>query len=110
MSVDVKTELPQDSSPVLAEVVRGEMVESRHHAAVAVVDAHGAIVRSWGDIEQPIYGRSAIKPLLAIPLVESGAADKYGLGDAEISLATGSHNGEPRHVETVVKWLERIGV
>jgi L-asparaginase II len=110
MSLDVKTELPEDNSPVLAEVVRGAMVESRHHAAVAVVDAHGAIVRSWGDIEQPIYGRSAIKPLLAIPLVESGAADKYQLSEAEISLATGSHNGEPRHVETVNAWLARIGL
>ena len=72
MSVQVKTDLPQDSSPILAEVVRGGMVESRHHASVAVVDAHGGIVRAWGDVELPIYGRSAIKPLLAIPLVESG--------------------------------------
>ena len=54
MSVSVKTELPQDSSPILAEVVRGEMVESRHHAAVAVVDAHGGIVHAWGDIDLPI--------------------------------------------------------
>ena len=103
MSVSVRTELPQDSSPVLAEVVRGGMVESRHHASVAVVDAHGGIVRAWGDVELPIYGRSAIKPLLAIPLVESGAADRFKLGQAEIALATASHNAEPRHLETV-KW------
>ena len=110
MSVQVKTQLPQDSSPVLAEVVRGGMVESRHHATVAVVDAHGGIVRAWGDVALPIYGRSAIKPLLAIPLVESGAADRFKLGDAEISLATASHNAEPRHVETVTSWLHRIGL
>src|SRR6185436_18563946 len=110
MSVQVKTELPQDSSPILAEVVRGQMVESRHHASVAVVDAHGGIVRAWGDVELPIYGRSAIKPLLAIPLVESGAADRFKLGTAEIALATASHNSEPRHVETVTSWLHRIGL
>ncbi len=110
MSVQVKTELPQNSSPILAEVVRGGMVESRHHAAVAVVDAHGGIVRAWGDVELPIYGRSAIKPLLAIPLVESGAADRFKLGKAEIALATASHNAEPRHVETVTSWLHRIGL
>jgi L-asparaginase II len=110
MGVEVKSELPQDSSPVLAEVVRGQMVESRHHASVAVVDAHGGIVRAWGDVDLPIYGRSAIKPLLAIPLVESGAADRFKLGDAEIALATASHNGEPRHVETVKSWLGRIGL
>ena len=110
MSVQVKTELPQDSSPILAEVVRGQMVESRHHASVAVVDAHGGIVRAWGDVELPIYGRSAIKPLLAIPLVETGAADRFRLGAAEIALATASHNAEPRHVETVVAWLRRVGL
>ena len=110
MSVQVKTALPQDSSPILAEVVRGQMVESRHHASVAVVDAHGGIVRAWGDVELPIYGRSAIKPLLAIPLVESGAADRFKLGTAEIALATASHNAEPRHVETVTSWLHRIGL
>ncbi len=110
MTVSVKTELPQDSSPVLAEVVRGGMVESRHHASVAVVDAHGQIVRAWGDVDLPIYGRSAIKPLLAIPLVESGAADRFGLSVAEIALATASHNSEPRHVDTVTDWLKRIGL
>jgi len=110
MSVSVRTEVPQDSSPILAEVVRGQMVESRHHASVAVVDAHGAIVRAWGDIELPIYGRSAIKPLLAIPLVESGAADRFKLSQVEIALATASHNAEPRHVETVKAWLHRVGL
>ena len=102
--------MPQDSSPILAEVVRGSMVESRHHASVAVVDAHGGIVRAWGDVELPIYGRSAIKPLLAIPLVESGAADRFKLGTAEIALATASHGGEPRHVEAVTTWLHRVGL
>ncbi|HET6619209.1 MAG TPA: asparaginase [Dongiaceae bacterium] len=110
MSVSVRTELPQDSSPILAEVVRGEMVESRHHAAVAVVDAHGGIVHAWGDIDLPIYGRSAIKPLLAIPLIETGAADRFKLGAVEIALATASHNAEPRHVETVTAWLNRVGL
>ncbi len=61
---------------MVVEVTRGDMVESRHRAAVAVVDADGKVVRAWGDIERPVYGRSAIKPLQALPLIESGAADK----------------------------------
>jgi L-asparaginase II len=97
-------------APILVEVVRGQMVESRHRATVAVVDAEGHVVASWGDIEQPLYGRSAIKPLLALPLIESGAADAYGLGTAEIALATASHNGEKRHTETVTHWLGRVGL
>jgi L-asparaginase II len=97
------------ANPIVVEVTRGGMVESRHRAAVAVVDADGAVVKAWGDVEQPVYGRSALKPLQALPLIESGAADRYGLGDAEIALACASHSGEPRHVELVTRWLGRIG-
>ena len=96
--------------PLIVEVTRGNLVESRHRCIAAVAGPDGGVVRSWGDIEQPIYGRSAIKPLLALPLIETGAADAFGLGDAEIALACASHSGEPRHVEIVRAWLERIGL
>jgi L-asparaginase II len=98
------------AAPVLVEVTRGDMVESRHTGTVAVVDAGGAVRLSCGNISQPIYPRSAIKPIQAIPLIESGAADAFALGDAEIALACASHGGEPRHVETVRAWLKRIGL
>ena len=97
------------ASPVLVEVTRGDMVESRHRASFAVSDSSGRVVLSAGEVERPIYGRSAIKPLQAIALIESGAAEAFGLGDAEIALACASHNSEPRHVETVLDWLARIG-
>lgn len=96
-------------SPLVVEVTRGTMVESRHRAAVAVVDPEGKVVRRWGDVDRPVYGRSAIKPLQALPLIESGAAEHYGLGPAEIALACASHNGEPGHVGPVQAWLDRIG-
>jgi L-asparaginase II len=95
------------SNPILVETTRGEMVESRHTGAAAVVDASGRVVRFWGDIDAPVFARSAIKPLQALPLVESGAADRFGLGNVEIALACASHRGEPIHVETVRRWLER---
>ncbi|NBB83744.1 MAG: asparaginase, partial [Alphaproteobacteria bacterium] len=60
--------------------------------------------------EAPVYPRSAIKPLQAIPLVETGAADAFGLDDVEIALACASHDGEPDHVDRVRAWLDRIGV
>jgi L-asparaginase II len=85
------------------------MVESRHRGAFAVVDVEGRVIASAGDSERLVYARSAIKPLQAIPLVESGAAEAFGLGDAEIALACASHKGEPRHVATVSAWLARIG-
>ncbi len=85
------------------------MVESRHRGSAAVCDEAGRIVMAWGDVERPIYARSALKPLQALPLVASGAADAFGLSDAELALACGSHHGEPAHVERVQGWLHRIG-
>ncbi len=98
------------ANPLLVEVTRGSMVESRHRASVAVCDAAGKLVRHWGDIGRPVYARSAIKPLQALPLIETGAADAFGLTPAEIALACASHSGEKRHVDTVRAWLARIGL
>lgn len=96
-------------NPVLVEVTRGDMVESRHRAAVAVVDARGTVAMSAGDIDRAVYPRSAIKPLQALAFVEAGAADRYGLGLQEIALACASHSAEPAHVALVRAWLARIG-
>ncbi len=98
------------SNPVLAEVLRGGIVESAHRGAVAVLDASGAIVLAIGDIDRPIFPRSAIKGLQALPLIESGAADRYSLTDAEIALACASHNGEPEHVATAEGMLRKAGL
>lgn len=100
----------RSDSPILVDVWRGDLVESQHRAIAAVVDAHGKILKSWGDIDRPIYGRSSIKPLLAIPLIESGAADAFNLGETEIALACASHSGEPGHVDRVNTWLKKIGL
>jgi len=98
-----------NTEAMIIEVTRGDMVESRHRAHIAIVDPDGKVVQVWGDIERPVYGRSAIKPLQALPLIESGAADRFRVSVAEIALACASHNGEPRHVELVTAWLARIG-
>jgi L-asparaginase II len=97
------------SDPVLVEVVRGPLVESAHRGAVAVSDAHGRLLLSLGDGERPVFPRSAVKAFQALPLIESGAADKVGLTDAEIALAVSSHGGEPLHVETARGMLARVG-
>ncbi len=98
------------TAPVLVEITRGAMVESRHRGHAAVVDADGGVVMAFGDAEAVIYPRSAIKPLQAIPLIESGAAQAYGLGDTEIALACASHGGEPRHVALITAWLSHVGL
>jgi L-asparaginase II len=103
-------ERPADEAPVLVEVTRGGMVESRHRAIACVVDADGRVLRHWGDVERPVYARSAVKSLQALPLVETGAADAFGLGDEELALACASHRGESVHTARVAAWLERIGL
>lgn len=97
-------------TPLAVEVTRGDVVESRHRASCAVVDSTGALVHGWGDVDQAVYPRSAIKAIQALPLVETGAAEAYGLGDGEIALACASHGGEPFHVAAVEAWLARIGL
>ena len=69
-------------NPILVEFTRGDLVESRHRGAIAIADASGRLAWSCGDVERPIYPRSAVKMLQALSLVESGAADAFGLGDA----------------------------
>jgi L-asparaginase II len=98
------------ANPVLIEATRGAAIESRHRGAFVVVDASGKIVYSAGDPHMPVYPRSAVKPLQAIPLIETGAADRFGLTDKELALACASHKGEPAHVEAVENWLARIGL
>jgi L-asparaginase II len=97
------------ANPILVEVTRGDLVESVHRGAVAIADASGALRFSLGEVESPIYPRSSLKPIQALPLVESGAADAFGLGEEELALACASHSGEPMHTERVAAWLERIG-
>ncbi len=97
-------------SPVLVETTRGGMVESWHRGSAVVCDAAGRVVMAWGEPDEPVYARSALKPLQALPLVASGAADAFGLGPAELALACASHHGEPVHVERVRSWLGRIGL
>lgn len=98
------------TNPVLAEALRGGIVESAHCGAVAVVDADGALHSAWGDIDRPIFPRSAVKVLQALPLVESGAAERYGLIDEELALACASHGGEARHTAMAASMLAKAGL
>ena len=60
------------ANPVLVEVTRGSVVESRHRGAAAVIDLARPQTAAWGDVDAVVFPRSAVKPLQALPLVESG--------------------------------------
>lgn len=90
-------------------VTRDPVVESIHHVDAVVADARGPQL-VWGDPDRPTLARSGLKPIQALPLVQTGAAERFELSDDEMVLACASHNAEPGHVSTVEAWLARIGL
>lgn len=94
----------------LVEVWRGRVVESRHRGHIAAIEGDGRPVAYAGEPETVTYLRSSGKPFQAIPLVTSGAADRFRLDVSEIAIACGSHSGEDIHAETVARMLEKIGL
>ena len=95
--------------PKVVEARRGGRAESRHAVHAVVVDQKGRVV-AGADPGGTVFPRSAVKPFQALPLVASGAADAFGLGQEELALACASHGGEPMHVERVGALLERLGL
>jgi L-asparaginase II len=94
--------------PLLATVYRGPAAESHHTGHIVVADVSGQI--RWqtpGLGEEPVFYRSASKPLQALPLVETGAADAFALTAEELALSCASHSGEPCHVKVVQRMLRR---
>ena len=99
-----------DCAAPLVEVWRGSIVESLHRGHLVAVDGRGQTVAELGAPYTVTFIRSSAKPFQAIPLITSGAADRFGFTDQEIAVACGSHSGEPIHVETVQSMLKKIGL
>jgi L-asparaginase II len=94
----------------LVEVKRGGLTESRHRGHIVAVEPDGNVVASLGAPQYVTFLRSSAKPLQALPLLVSGAADRFGFTDKEVALACASHNGEPIHTELAASMLEKIGL
>jgi L-asparaginase II len=97
-------------NPVLINLTRGNLIESFHRGALCIAQGGGERILELGDVTSPVYPRSAIKVLQALPLVESGAADAYGLSGKELALACASHNGEVQHTEVAGAMLAKLGL
>lgn len=96
--------------PLIVEVLRGPIVESLHQVMAVVVNEVGSMTQYWGNPQFLTVPRSAIKMLQALPLIESGAADHYGLDERHIALACGSHRGEKEHLAALQEWAEKVGI
>lgn len=97
-------------STVIAETTRGGIVESVHHGVVVVADVSGQVVASAGDPERVVFYRSSAKPFQAIPVVESGAAVRFGFTPGDLALCCASHSGQVRHQQEVLAMLGKAGL
>lgn len=101
--------MSEPAPPVpLVDVTRGAATESIHYGHFVVAIPDGTITDGAGDPNFVTYPRSALKPIQALHLVESGAADAFRLEDKHLCLACSSHWAEPFHVDTVSAWLEDL--
>jgi L-asparaginase II len=94
----------------LARVWRGPVLESVHHGVVAIAGTGGGLRNAWGNPSWVTTPRSSLKPFQAVALVESGAADAFGLTDEHIALACASHHAQPFQVSLIGDWLGRLGL
>jgi L-asparaginase II len=98
------------NSTKLVNVTRGNLIESSHKGHVAVVDRKGQLLFYAGNPDSKVFARSSMKPIQAIPVVETGAVDHYKFSDADLSLCCASHNGEKMHTNRVLSILARAGM
>lgn len=94
----------------LVEVWRGGRIECLHQGHAVIADASGQIVAAWGDPGAVVYPRSSFKMIQALPLIESGAAEAFGLRSDHLALACASHIGAAYHTERVRGWIGALGL
>ncbi|MCD6061137.1 MAG: L-asparagine amidohydrolase (L-asparaginase II)-like protein [Moraxellaceae bacterium] len=94
----------------LVETTRGSTRECMHFGAIAVADATGRVLAQAGDPHWVTFTRSTLKPLQALPFVQGGGVQHFGLTPANLALLCASHNGEAMHVEQVEDILGKAGV
>jgi L-asparaginase II len=95
----------QDFAP-LAILTRGGLNESFHHGLAVLVDSEGTVVESHGNIQNPMYPRSAIKPVQALVMRELGLE----LSGVELVLSMASHLGTTAHIDAVDRILKQFSL
>lgn len=94
----------------MVEVTRGNIVESIHRGVIAVVDSTGKKIASVGHSSYLTFIRSAAKPIQALPVLETGAAESFSFAPDDIALLMASHSGEPEHVRIGMQIMDKIGL
>lgn len=100
----------RETGPIAATVYRGEAIENTHIAHIAVVQADGRLLYSFGDPSRITLARSAVKPAQALAVVETGALERFGFDETDLALMCASHSSEPRHIERTRQMLAKAQV
>jgi len=87
---------------IVAEVVRSGFAESVHHGSVAMIGGE-----SRGDVTSPVFPRSSNKPLQTVGMLRAGLVPRE---PADLALISGSHFGEPMHIQRVREILAAAGL
>jgi L-asparaginase II len=94
----------------LFQFTRGDIVESLHFGAIAVVEANGNLVAWYAEPELVTFTRSSAKPFQALPFLENGGMSFYGLTLKEVALLCASHSGTDEHVAVVQSIQQKTGM
>ncbi len=98
------------SAERMVEVWRGGLLESYHAGHAVICDDRGEVIEAWGDPGAVVFPRSSAKMLQALPLIETGAADAFGLNEAQLAFACASHIGQGYHVKMAEAWVHGLGL
>ena len=94
----------------LVELTRGGIVESVHLGALAAVDSEGKLLAAYGNPDMVSFPRSSMKPFQALPLVENGGIETYGLTEEELAVICSSHTGTDEHVQVLKSIHQKVGL
>jgi L-asparaginase II len=94
----------------LVTVSRSGLVESTHYGDIVAANCEGRVLAFAGNVERLAYMRSSSKPLQALLVLQTGAADSFGFSEKEVAICCASHSGSAEHVETVLGILDKLGL
>jgi len=81
------------TSELEVRLLRAGIVESVHQVQALVCDDRGRVLSLAGDGEGGSFARSALKPYQALAVTMTGTLERFELGDRDLAICCGSHQG-----------------
>jgi len=98
------------NAKILAIAERNGIRESAHRGWIAITNSSGDLVVGTHEKFPPIFIRSSLKPIQALPFIFAGGLEKFSFTSEELALIMSSHSGEKVHTDLVLKIIEKTGI